>query len=301
VNNLVSVVIPTFNREELITRAIYSVLNQKYKEWELIIVDDRSTDNTERVINDRYSDHSRIKFFKRPETRIKGANACRNIGAEKGSGEYIAFLDSDDEWLPNHLENKINKLKTTKAKFVFGSFFVNKADSIRKIKCVTNAENEKVDTYLSSSGDLRTSTFVIEKKAFLEIKFDEELNKHQDWDFALRFCNKFDFAVDESFTVKLFYEEKRMSNNLNHKATYQFLDRHKLELNNMALENILTMLGWKTYRLEGHSENFKKYVQILRNDVKVTNKMSFIIGYIIPLPLVGFVTGKLLEIYKNLR
>ena len=91
---MVSIIIPTYNRVNLIGETLDSVIGQTYKNWECIIVDDGCTDNTENVISE-FSD-SRIKYYKRPFNKKKGASSCRNYGLEIAKGKLIQFLDDDD-------------------------------------------------------------------------------------------------------------------------------------------------------------------------------------------------------------
>ena len=91
-NNKISIIIPTYNRGDLIERALKSVLEQDYHDLEVIIVDDCSTDHTEEVV--KSLNDTRIKFIK--HTHNQGANAARNTGIKAASGEYIAFQESDD-------------------------------------------------------------------------------------------------------------------------------------------------------------------------------------------------------------
>ena len=101
---LVSVIIPVFNRKHLIQRSIYSVLNQTYKNLEVLVIDDASTDKTkEKVLEIK---DSRLKYF-RNEKNL-GPSGSRNKGIKLSSGELIAFQDSDDEWINNKLEKQIN-------------------------------------------------------------------------------------------------------------------------------------------------------------------------------------------------
>jgi glycosyltransferase involved in cell wall biosynthesis len=99
-----SIITPTYNRVDLLPRAIKSVLAQTMKDWELIIVDDGSTDHTEQVAK-KYLNDSRIQYIKKKNT---GAADSRNVGAAHSNGEFITFLDSDDEAFPNWLET-VNK------------------------------------------------------------------------------------------------------------------------------------------------------------------------------------------------
>ena len=104
---IVSVVIPTFNRAHLITRALRSVLAQTFAEWEIVVVDDGSDDDTEAVIHSLQD--SRIRYCRQPENR--GQSAARNRGMREARGEFIAFLDSDDEWLPRKLELQVARFR----------------------------------------------------------------------------------------------------------------------------------------------------------------------------------------------
>ncbi|WP_332899995.1 glycosyltransferase family 2 protein [Haladaptatus sp. CMSO5] len=104
----VSVVIPTYNRSEEVTHAIDSVLAQTYDDFELLVVDDGSTDDTKEVVTGY--DDDRVKFIEHEENQ--GAPAARNTGIEHAEGEYVAFLDSDDEWLPLKLERQVDYLES---------------------------------------------------------------------------------------------------------------------------------------------------------------------------------------------
>lgn len=110
----ISIIIPTYNRAHLISKAITSVINQTYAAWELIIVDDGSTDNTDAVINEFLSD-KRIKYYKKNNS---GAAESRNMGVEKATGDLISFLDSDDEADPTWLEKMTRAAEAEKAAVV---------------------------------------------------------------------------------------------------------------------------------------------------------------------------------------
>ena len=103
---LVSIIIPTYNREHLIGDTLVSLLNQTYPFWECIIVDDGSSDPTEKTIETFIEKDSRFKFYKR-ETLPKGASHCRNIGLSKAKGKFVIFLDSDDQLLDFCLAQRI--------------------------------------------------------------------------------------------------------------------------------------------------------------------------------------------------
>ena len=106
-----SVIIPTYNRAHLVGRAIQSVIDQTFIGWELLLIDDGSTDDTEKVVK-RFCDH-RIRYLRHEVN--KGAGAARNTGIRESSGEYIALLDSDDEWLPEKLDKQLNVFRRDKS------------------------------------------------------------------------------------------------------------------------------------------------------------------------------------------
>ena len=93
----ISVVIPTYNRAEIVSRAIKSVQNQTLQPFEIIVIDDGSSDDTRRIIKEQFS-YCRYYYQEN-----KGVSSARNLGIQKAESEWIAFLDSDDEWKPNKL------------------------------------------------------------------------------------------------------------------------------------------------------------------------------------------------------
>lgn len=109
-DELVSIIMPNYNSEKFIDETILSVIAQTYSEWELLIVDDRSSDDSLRLIKNYEQQDDRIRLFVN-ETN-KGAAYSRNIALQNAKGKWIAFLDSDDVWLPNKLQRQIEFMKT---------------------------------------------------------------------------------------------------------------------------------------------------------------------------------------------
>lgn len=114
---LVSVIMPVYNRESLISTAIQSVMKQTYSHWELIVIDDRSTDNTKQVVEDYENQDSRIQYVFNDRTR--GPGGARNCGILKAQGELIAFLDSDDEWFTYHLKDSVQTINQAQVDMSF--------------------------------------------------------------------------------------------------------------------------------------------------------------------------------------
>ncbi|MBP4141193.1 glycosyltransferase family 2 protein [Flavobacterium sp. P4023] len=119
-NPLVSIITPAFNSEKYITESIQSVLNQTYQNWEMIIVDDASSDATISIIEEFIKKDNRIKICKHHENA--GTGIARNTALNETSGKYIAFLDADDVWKPTKLEKQVHFLQINKIPFTF-SFY----------------------------------------------------------------------------------------------------------------------------------------------------------------------------------
>ncbi len=184
---LISIIIPTYNRAHLIGETLDSVLAQIYPNWECIIVDDGSSDNTAILIADYIKKDNRFQYHQRPVDRIKGANACRNYGFEVSKGEYVKWFDSDDVMLPNLLEKQIlsfNKdVDVSVCKLTFYDF--DRGISIK--------ENRIFSTYLIEDYFTGKISFYISgplwKRSFLKKQanlFDVLITNLDDWDFNLR-------------------------------------------------------------------------------------------------------------------
>lgn len=130
-NDLVSVIIPTFNVADYIGETIQSVLDQTYKNFEIIIIDDCSTDNTCDIVNTYAEKDSRVKCIRQNENM--GAAVARNRGIEEANGRFIAFLDSDDLWDKEKLNIQINDMLTNNIAFSFSSYdFIDEDNNVIK-------------------------------------------------------------------------------------------------------------------------------------------------------------------------
>lgn len=111
----ISVIIPTFNRAEIIGQTLDSIINQTYSNWECLVIDDGSKDETEQFLKSYQQKDPRFRFLKRSDERMKGASTCRNIGIELANGDFLQFLDSDDLLGSTKFEVQIKALKTSSA------------------------------------------------------------------------------------------------------------------------------------------------------------------------------------------
>lgn len=134
---MVSIISPCYNAENFISHTIESVLNQSFQHWEMLIVDDCSSDNSRKIIESYVSKDARIKYF---TTGIPSGSPSlpRNIGIDNAQGEYIAFLDADDLWLPDKLEKQVEFMERNKYDLTY-SFY-------EKMDCQGNLNNRIVQT-----------------------------------------------------------------------------------------------------------------------------------------------------------
>ncbi len=119
-NDHVSIITPTFNSEDFIEATIRSVQNQTYENWEMLITDDRSTDNTVNIINKIAEKDPRIRLFQLDEN--SGSAVARNNSIQQAKGRFHAFLDADDIWFDHHLKDSIRAIEKEKTPFVFASY-----------------------------------------------------------------------------------------------------------------------------------------------------------------------------------
>ena len=197
-NPRISIITPTYNRGHLISKAIESVISQTYDNWEYIIVDDASSDNTKEVVESFEND--RIKFIACQEN---GGNAvARNVGVNAAKGEYIAFLDSDDEYLPVYLEKAFNKLSNcTDADFLWSGTRTVAIDGTYSDSIWIPKTKRQPDQFLYELHVGIGRGFLIDRKCFSHLKFDERLRTAVDTDFLIRLRKKFQYTVLEEILL----------------------------------------------------------------------------------------------------
>ncbi|NRG68882.1 glycosyltransferase family 2 protein [Streptococcus suis] len=175
----ISVIIPNFNRQLLIQRAIESINQQHYPNLEIIIVDDKSTDQSVSIIRDLQKQQDNLSLFVVEEN--SGANACRSIGVEKARGEYIAFLDSDDYFLPTKLEKQVRILQDRpEVGFVVTGFGAKAVHTLPEgiIPLKETIKQNNLGGF---------STLMVRKELFQQVGgLDSNLLSCQDWDLFLK-------------------------------------------------------------------------------------------------------------------
>lgn len=221
---LVSALITTHNRKELLEKAINSVLKQTYSNIECIVVDDASSDGTQNYIK-KYIDEGKICYIRIEENETKGGNYARNRGIFASKGEYIAFLDDDDEWFPTKIEKQVNLAMTIGVGFIYcGRTIERNFDVTNRIEeDINNGKKFLSGDILSEatvhSTVILTSTMLIKKKLLKDVgMFDEDIRAWQEYEMEIRILQKTRAAVVRENLVLyrvIDNDKNRISNNIN--------------------------------------------------------------------------------------
>jgi glycosyltransferase involved in cell wall biosynthesis len=207
--DLVSILIPNFNKEKYLEKTLASILNQEYEYWECIIVDDGSTDSSKSILNSFQEKDARFKIFDRPSTIEKGANFCRNFAYSLASGEYIQWFDSDDLMYPWFIRTKVDLLKAN----LNTPFVVSKGDLKFEKEFKGNRKfgqnfysKDIIPDYLKFRILFFTAGPLFRKYVFTEVGlFNENLYRHQEWELYLRVLLRFrNFKIIERASFAYF-------------------------------------------------------------------------------------------------
>lgn len=235
-NISIGVVIPTKNRPQLVQRAVNSAREQTHKNIEIIVVidgEDRATVTALEAIAD-----ARIKIVQLPES--KGGGAARNAGVKEARGEWIAFLDDDDCWLPTKLEAQLQKAIASSSPDPIVSCYVTAQTPKGTFTYPQRlpAPQEHLSEYLLvrnglhfGEGLIQTSTIFTSKKLLQQVPFDENLAKHQDWDWILR-ANRIPgvavMFVTQTLAIWYLWEKRQsISSSYNCYKSLDWIDSHR--------------------------------------------------------------------------
>ena len=272
----ISVVIPSYNRKDFLKRSIDSAINQTKKPLEIIVVDDGSTDGTETMIK---SDYDFVKFIKQ---KNKGVSAARNIGIKVSIGEWICFLDSDDEWKKDKLEKQINAMKSNPGYKFFHSneIWIKNGIRINQKKKHKKYGGDIFDKCLDMCR-ISPSSVMINKTVFDEVgNFNEDLVVCEDYELWLRICDKYRvFFIDEPLIIKygghqgqLSYSIESIENHRIKALEYLILENLNRKNKRHAIQMLLSKLNIYLKGLVKRRKNDE--IAVYEEKIKVWNKFS---------------------------
>lgn len=205
IDGLVSIIMPSWNTGRFIAESIQSVINQTYKNWELIIVDDCSTDNTDNIVETFHDD--RIRYLKNEKNN--GAALTRNRALRKAQGEWIAFLDSDDLWLPKKLEHQIKFMKKNNLVFSYHEYVkINEESEPLNIYITGPRIVTKKKMYNYGYPGCLTFMYSAKKMGLIQIK---DIKKNNDYAILLKLCKKADCYLLRENLAQYRIREKSIS------------------------------------------------------------------------------------------
>lgn len=249
---LFSVVIPAYNRSGVVGNAIESVINQECDDFELIVIDDGSTDDTKEAVL-KFRDE-RVRYIYQ---KNKGGAEARNNGIDKAAGKYIAFLDSDDIFRKSHLANALTVLDKDKYLCVYTQVVVNRGESgtffLKPNRGIGDAEHMS-DYLLRDRGFVQTSTLIVPSWLAKRVRYDSHVKYGQDTDFAIRLYwhNAKFIMLDEPGAVwNDSQSEGRISDRIDPSNRIEWLNKNKRL---MTKKSRIADMGWpvaKGYAQEG--------------------------------------------------
>jgi glycosyltransferase involved in cell wall biosynthesis len=283
----VSIVLPTYNRANLIGRSIQSLLNQTFKDCEIIVVDDFSSDNTEEIV--KKIDDPCIHYFRHKANL--GAAAARNTGITLSKGEFITFQDSDDEWIKDKLEKQINKFQSLAemVDLVYSGFSFVSETSGENISEFVPALKGNVYVNFLKGCILGSPTPIVRKECFQESGFfDESLPSCQDWDMWIRISKYYEFDYVRDNLAKYYVHGEQISTNLDDRITglEKILDKHYDDIseNNEAFSLITRKLGL-LFALSGNPKKARKFILMsiyINPFQRITIYFHFLLSFLMP-------------------
>lgn len=272
---LVSVIIPTYSRPTNLCRAIESVLNQSYSNIEIIVVDDNGRDTeyqkkTKNLLANYINNHQIIYI---PHDVNRNGSTARNTGFKFSHGEYIAFLDDDDEFIPTKIELQVEKIKNTSDDV--GGCYCNTLHIGTFHNVMTNNYKEgnlQLDVLLMKA-NFNSSTLLIKRNAYQYLKgFDETFQRHQDWEFLIRFFEKYKIllAVPKCYLlIKRISDECSNIPNQEKAIEYRkyYLDSFQGVIMKYPQYKNIYKCQWMDVLLLLSSDSSKKYIDEIKKEI----------------------------------
>lgn len=220
---MISIIVPTFKRPDRLLRGLKSVLNQTFDDFEVLVIDDDPSENELQKVLDSLNDE-RLHLYK--NNRTKGANGARNTGILHAKGAYLAFMDDDDEWLPEYLNSQYNSLEKADESYglVHANYLVEEDQNWKEKH--QNFEGDILSELITDQFRIGSGSNIFVKKSVIEITglWDEEMKRQQDLEFLVRVLANFkacsnpyiglkvyghnDPSPEKTFATREFYVEK---------------------------------------------------------------------------------------------
>jgi glycosyltransferase involved in cell wall biosynthesis len=288
---LVSIIIPTFNRPESLLSAINSVSSQTYKNMEVIIIDDCSQEDMQDVVL-RAKKKTNINIFYFKNSNNLGNAGARNQGIKLAKGDYIAFLDDDDIWLPEKIKKQVDLLLDGEYKACFCGTKWMEHNIILK-------EGVAVNNKISFENGGPTSTWLLHKSVFDEIGlFDSSFPSAVDGEFLVRLNKKYKVCfVYEALYIHYYYNDQISASNQKKINGFEMmLKKHQDNFNKHELASIYFKLS--IFYLFNGIKRFDYLLKSIKYKINIKNIILFLIFIIPGNKLSKFILNQILDIWK---
>lgn len=248
----IAVIIPVHNREGLLPFTLDSIVNQTFTDWECILIDDQSTDDSFAVMESYQKKDARFKAYKRPGELRKGANVCRNFGFSKSSARYIKWFDSDDIMLPNHLEESYQTLVNNNLDFVVADNLNFDHDTNKFLGTIYNFDKNKASITAENLALMRigwiTDDFMGTRAIVENIQFNENITDGDEYNFFVRMLHQ---SVNGAFMQQVLTHKRihrdsitvtNSANDINHMSIISNLKFHTAR--DLVLYNDRKLIRW---------------------------------------------------------
>ena len=285
-HDLVSIIINCHNGEKFLSRCLESVLNQTYKNWEIVFWDNCSTDSSKKIFQ-KYND-SRFNYYK--SEKLTNLSIARNLAISKSKGKYVAFLDVDDYWERNKISNQITFFKNEDTCLVFSNFYFEKSfNKNKKISIKKKLPKNNIINFFLSKYPVSISTVIFNKKIIKDHLFNEKYHCIGDFDFVMKTALNYQIAsLDEPLVTVSIHGENET------KKKFKLFVLELLHWYKNCDKKFLEFKNYKNYKFNIYYElakcciNEKKYKSLLI----IFKKLPFV--YKIKITIISFI--KLLKL-----
>lgn len=281
---LISIIIPTYNGSQTVLRAINSALNQTYQNIEIIVVDDKSTDNTVEIVK-KVKD-KRVKLLVHSENRY--GSAARNTGMKASKGDYIALLDDDDEFMLDRIEKLYPRINSEYLA-VTSDYLLYESGSWRRVS--KNQDKQTVSDFLLINSTIGGCSIMIDRRILKLVGyFDETFIRHQDIEYVLRIASKTKIAVVNEPLTKIYGHPGTPDSQKFLEIKEHFLKTFKREIDNLNVDikNKVYAKHWlqvsRIFSQDGDIKNTVKYLvkslrySIIKSDItKILPKETYLL------------------------
>lgn len=232
----VSVVVPMYNREFTIERCIHSIISQSFKPKEIIVVDDGSTDNSVEIVKRLGVENLRVIC-----QNHKGAQAARNIGILNSDSDYIIFLDSDDEWLPDLLERMINKATESPNYVIYADCYIEEGSKRKQWRLP--GDGGEMYAFLLEKPAPTFDALLVKKEFLKEIGYlDENAISYQEWETSIRLAKNHNFIhLKTPLFIYYLHEGETISKNKSKDLNgyYYIVKKHSDEIKRVCGKSVM--------------------------------------------------------------